>query len=154
MNQMELLKKLMSRNSDAFLEMTEKYSWSVYSLIRSRVSDSKQADALFHKTMDGFYRCLYESKAEDPVEAILFMYAEKMLQENQNPTAISTPQGKKKTSPGKEKGSFFRGLINYLLLAAIAAVLWVIAGLLMDLNLLPGYDLGYEWFNSNIAQWF
>ena len=41
-----------------------------------------------------------------------------------------------------------------LLCAGILLMLWVIAGLLMDLELLPPVDLGYEWFNRRIAPWF
>ena len=33
-------------------------------------------------------------------------------------------------------------------------LLWIAAGLLMDMDLIPTVDLGYEWFNQNIALWF
>ncbi len=36
----------------------------------------------------------------------------------------------------------------------VVAVLWVIAGLLMSMDLIPRLPLGYAWFNANIAQWF
>lgn len=38
--------------------------------------------------------------------------------------------------------------------AGILAALWVIAGLLMDMGFLPYIDMGYSWFNMNIAPWF
>lgn len=155
MNQMDLIKRLMNRNSDAFLEMTDKYSWPVYQAIRTRVSDSRQADHLFHKTMDGFYRSLHESKTNDPVEALLLIYTEKVLLENQK-TGGSFQSHEKNihVSGTDEKGGFFRIAVNFLLIAAIAVMLWVIVGLLMDMNLIPAYDLGYTWFHSNIAQLF
>ena len=40
------------------------------------------------------------------------------------------------------------------LFAGILAALWVIAGLLMDMGFLPYIDMGYSWFNMNIAPWF
>ena len=36
----------------------------------------------------------------------------------------------------------------------IVAALWVIAGLLMSMELIPQAPLGYAWFNANVAQWF
>ena len=38
--------------------------------------------------------------------------------------------------------------------AGILAALWVITGLLMDMGFLPDIDMGYSWFNMNIAPWF
>lgn len=35
-----------------------------------------------------------------------------------------------------------------------AAVVWLGLGLLMGAGQLPRYDLGYSWFNLNIARWF
>lgn len=36
----------------------------------------------------------------------------------------------------------------------IMFAVWVIVGLLMDMSLLPEFDLGYDWFNANVAPWF
>ena len=41
-----------------------------------------------------------------------------------------------------------------LLSIGILLMLWIIAGLLMDMELLPYVDLGYAWFNRQIAPWF
>ena len=35
-----------------------------------------------------------------------------------------------------------------------AIVLWVIIGLLMAMDVIPDFNLGYTWFNNNIAHWF
>lgn len=50
------------------------------------------------------------------------------------------------------KGLF--GLGVGVLSLGIAAAIWVILGLLMDMQLLPELDLGYAWFSANIAPWF
>lgn len=55
---------------------------------------------------------------------------------------------------GPKKHGFGRTAAVILLCAGILLMLWVIAGLLMDLELLPPVDLGYEWFNRQIAPWF
>ena len=32
--------------------------------------------------------------------------------------------------------------------------LWIVAGILMDLGILPYYDLGFAWFNANLYPLF
>ena len=36
----------------------------------------------------------------------------------------------------------------------VAVMLWMVAGLLMSLDVLPEYDLGYQWFNENVLDIF
>ena len=43
--------------------------------------------------------------------------------------------------------------------AIVAAVLflvflWLLAGILMDLDVIPSFDLGYRWFNEHIFDFF
>ena len=47
-----------------------------------------------------------------------------------------------------------RGLAIAVLSVCAAAMLWVIAGLLMDMGFSPEADLGYAWFNANVTPWF
>ena len=63
---------------------------------------------------------------------------------------------KQEAAPGKEenRAGWWLGLAVGGLSVAILAALWVIAGLLMDMGLLPELDLGYEWFSANVALWF
>ncbi len=46
------------------------------------------------------------------------------------------------------------GFWQVVLVLLIAAGLWAAAGALMGAGHLPKYDLGYSWFNVNIADWF
>ncbi|MEA5058801.1 MAG: hypothetical protein VB049_02010 [Candidatus Pelethousia sp.] len=57
----------------------------------------------------------------------------------------------RRTSPFKR---FFGVLFIFLLLMAVLGLLWGLAGLLMDLNILPEYDLGYRWFNAAVYPFF
>ena len=53
--------------------------------------------------------------------------------------------------------SFSRGgwIFAVSLLSTCALiVVWIIIGLLVGMDVLPGLDLGYTWFNENIAEWF
>lgn len=63
---------------------------------------------------------------------------------------------KQEAAPGKEenRAGWWLGLAVGGLSVAILAALWVIAGLLMDMGLLPELDLDYEWFSANVAPWF
>lgn len=45
-------------------------------------------------------------------------------------------------------------LLIVLLSIGIIAMLWVITGVAMNTGILPQADLGYQWFNLNIAPWF
>lgn len=49
---------------------------------------------------------------------------------------------------------FLGALVILLLLLAVAVLFWGLVGLLMGLGVLPGYDLGYTWFNANIYPFF
>ncbi len=53
---------------------------------------------------------------------------------------------------GEEKERGVRGFVLILVLAFV--LLWIAAGYLMSIDVLPEADLGYRWFNENIAQWF
>ena len=149
---MDLLTKLMHRDTDAFLKMTDIYSWAVYSQIRKKVSDPEAADALFQKTMDGFYRSLHESQTEDPLEAMLLVYADSVIEKYEDGCGKDIVQSIKVVDKPVKRCS--GGFATIFLLACIVIVLWVIAGLLMGLNLIPAVDLGYTWFNANITRLF
>ena len=78
----DLLNRLMRHDMDAYLEMTDKYSWSVYSLIKSRISDKNKAELIYNETMNGFFQGLSGTKGNDALEALLLMYADKVCQAN------------------------------------------------------------------------
>lgn len=159
----DLLLRLMQRDVNAFIEMSEKYSWSVYSVIRSKISDKEKVEAVFHETMDSFYNGLHTSGSDDPMEALLQMYARKVCESSCAESAgekredfpgFRFPEPVPAAQPVKKKGGFFHSLCVGFLVLAIAAVIWVILGQLMDMNLIPWYDLGYTWFHANVLPWF
>ena len=47
-----------------------------------------------------------------------------------------------------------RAALLCILVAMTACVLWVMAGLLMDVQALPHVDLGYDWFNTAVFHLF
>ena len=58
---------------------------------------------------------------------------------------------KRKQKKKKKSGSVGLTIGIVLLILGILAVLWIIAGLLMDMHVLPELDLGYSWFDTHIA---
>ena len=158
----DLLNRLMRHDMDAYLEMTDKYSWSVYSLIKSRISDKNKAELIYNETMNGFFQGLSGTKGNDAMEALLLMYADKVCQANMDESdaaVVGNPEKKKRktesgTDTAEKKGGFLYHICVWLLILAIVLVIWVILGLLMDMNLIPYYELGYTWFNTNVLPWF
>ena len=52
------------------------------------------------------------------------------------------------------RGGSSRGSTIILLVIVSLMLLWVVAGVAMSIGLIPGYDLGYTWFNVNVFRLF
>lgn len=59
-----------------------------------------------------------------------------------------------KAPPKAQKGKAGKIVAMTGLGALIIASLWAIAGLLMSMQILPGADLGYQWFNAHVYNVF
>ena len=46
------------------------------------------------------------------------------------------------------------GFVRLLLILLLLVLLWALAGVLMDIRLIPTFDLGYRWFNATIYPLF
>ena len=169
MSYCDLLERMMQKDPDAFLEMTERYGWALYSDIRKKYSNQETADKIYDETMQLFYRSLQNPACEDPVEALLCTLAEKigaaqnitavrengMLLDPVQPPDVQLKQTKAdiRVSSGKRKRSIWFKLAMLLVLTGFAAVIWIGVGLMMEAGILPYYDLGYTWFASIAANW-
>ena len=177
MNAYDLLVRMKNRDPGAFLEFSDKYSWSLYSAIREKFPDSETASKIYSEAINGFYRSLNEWEGDDPLEALLLEYANGVCCKNGLPGLQGdAPVGQRapvdagmpdlvpqqedrhpaenSSKTEKKSGGFLYRMVALLLTAGIAAAIWVIVGILMDIGVVPEYDLGYSWFNANIAQWF
>ena len=61
------------------------------------------------------------------------------------------PVSKKPPVRPKRRSGWFSKL---LLLILLLILLWTLAGVLMDVKVLPAYDLGYRWFNQTVYPLF
>lgn len=71
-------------------------------------------------------------------------------------TEYTIPQANGDISVAVQQEPAHRGMDfwQWVLLLLAAAGLWYGIGMLMGAGHLPKYDLGYSWFNLNIARWF
>ncbi len=170
MSYCDLLERMMQRDTDAFLEMTERYGWALYSEIRKKTPNKAEADRIYDETMQQFYRSLQNPACEDPMEALLCAFADKLSDKRgvsadflsasyteddlqPPPVQVLTANVIEKPKPRKRKGRFWFRMAMFLLLICFAAVIWMGIGLLMVLEYLPFYDLGYSWFFDLVTNW-
>lgn len=165
----DLLDRMKNNDPEAFLELTERYGWAVYTTIRAKCSDHALADRIYNETMNLFYHSLSDSAAEDPVEALLCALADRLNPDQQEHEGIFSlieerpPEvhlrdrmisGDAATSIGRKRKGIWRGLGFMLFLISCAVILWCIAGFLMGMGIIPNFDLGYAWFNAHIFPLF
>lgn len=169
----DLFNRIKARDQDAFKQLTEDYGWKLYARIRKTTDNRDKADLIFKRTFSRFYNSMEEYDSDDPIEAMLCVYADVITKElapkpvnfpsripgadpastAAQPEFSEEPEDKPKKAHSPA-ATFFYVVGVIVLVLGIAAALWIMAGLLMDLNVLPEFDLGYEWFNANIAPWF
>ena len=167
MSYCDLLERMMQKDTDAFLEMTDRYGWALYSEIRKKYRNQETADKIYDETMQLLYRSLQNPACEDPMEAMLCALAEtigrnqiqdgfgSVTEEDIQPPAVQLPQTKAdfRAVPRKRKTGFWFRFAMVLVAAGFAAVIWIGIGLLMEAGILPYYDLGYTWFAAIAARW-
>lgn len=199
MDSLELLHGLQAHDDEAFRTIARTYGKSVYERLLARSGNPELAKQALKAALTDLYAAVSAADNRDPVEALLFTFAERAqsaMQQNAGNERMEAPvrsaadagdntsamREAKATARGLEtdnrrapvgagadmplaqqalppdsgpkKHGFGRTAAVILLCAGILLMLWVIAGLLMDLELLSPVDLGYEWFNRQIAPWF
>ena len=164
----DLLDRMQDSDTEAFLEMTERYGWAVYSAIREKHSDQAVADRIYDETMNSFYNHLSRSTADDPLEALLCAFAESISPENisadrnliqqyEGPPLIKLHHQEQPVQiPRKASGMkhFWMVLVMLLLLTVLLGLIWLTTGVMMAMDYIPFYDFGYSWFDANIFDFF
>ena len=140
----DLLERMKCNDTDAFLEMTERYGWSLYSAIREKYPDHAMADEVYNNTMNTFYHILSDSSAEDPLEALLHGFADRItpartcIQKEINVPDIRLSPAKlpvKRTGVSVKKHRFRRMLGVVMILLAVFLAIWHVVGLFMQMGL-------------------
>ena len=163
----DLLQRMKFRDADAFLEFTDRYGWSLYNAIRRNHPDKADADRIYQETMQDFYKCLQSPDCDDPVEALLCAWSEHVAYRrgfrltltddmqtdlDEAPPALKARRLMETSEPLPEKKKLrFGTVIGVILLIVLLLVsIWIIAGFLMERQILPFVDLGYSWFCSMV----
>lgn len=167
MSYSDLLDRMMQRDSDAFLEMTDRYGWTLYNAIRRKYPDKSEADRIYNETMQQFYLALQNPNCEDPMEALLYAWAEYVsgkkgfLAEMLRDEPLETPPAVKvrrlRESPGefleKKNHGFGMILVILVMLLVLTVCCWILIGFLMEQGILPYRDYGYSWFCTSVDTW-
>ena len=64
--------------------------------------------------------------------------------------ASKRPEEMPERAKPKKRNGFQKVLVMLLLLV----LLWSLVGVLMDVRLIPAFDLGYRWFNATVFPLF
>lgn len=168
MSYSDLLARMKKRDTDAFLEFTDRYGWSLYNFIRRKHPNKIDADKVYHETMQQLWSCLQNDQFDDPMESILCTMADQItlkraprkdLAEIFNPDPqeqppelhIRRPDPEEETMPGKRKNHFLGNICMVLLFAAFVFSVWLVVDFLMKHGVDAYLDLVQTWFNNAAA---
>ena len=169
MSYCDLLERMMQKDTEAFLELTDRYGWALYSEIRKKYPNKEVADRIYDDTMQQFYSSLQNPACEDPVEALLCAFADRIGMSKDNSASFLNTGIRKDAQPPdirlqqteadihvnvrKKKTSFWFKMAMMLGVAGFVVVVWVGVGLMMEAGMVPYYDFGYTWVTSIVAEW-
>jgi len=158
----DLLDRMMHKDTDAFLEMTDRYGWSLYAYIRKKHPDKDQADSLYNDAMNGIFAALQNPDCEDPLEALLCAFSDRiphktemrtdLQDQNENlvPPQICCTYAPAACEGNKPKRGFWKNFGFALLVILFLTFLWFLAGILMAMGYIPYLNLGYLWVQETI----
>lgn len=163
MSYSNLLERIRERDTEAFLELTDRYGWALYNSIRKKHPDKADADKVYHETMQQLWTALQNREYEDPMEAILCTWADqiavkrsprKELAEIFAPDPDEKPpllhirhqEEPEEVFQAKRSRPFVRFLGVLLLTVLVAFCAWLVVGCLMQYGIISYVDLGYSWF--------
>ena len=149
--------------TELYLALNSQQSPDVIESLLYSIGERKQREILQEQTMKITSECLdrvvelpasvgvKELKAET-VRPIQPVTAEEPVcdEEPAIKTAGDIPIVVQTEEPAQKGVGFWQVVFALLVIAG----LWVAVGALMGDGYLPKYDLGYRWFNMNIANWF
>ena len=163
MSYSNLLEQMMQRDTDAFLEFTDRYGWTLYNSIRRKHPNKVDADKVYHETMQQLWTCLQNEQYDDPMEAILCVLADQITlkreprkdlseifypESNEKPPVLHIRPSEQQqiSGEGKRKNRLVSIAGVLLLFLIFTFSIWIILGFLMEYGFLTYVDLGYSWF--------
>lgn len=162
---------------EAFKLLFSRYGESIFTMLVNRCGDKQVAREILKNIFADVYEALIGIGTVDITAVWLKSLAEVYLQQRGGaallPSGANAPGAHKRQAGippresepvnpyysssvknAKKKRSGFHVAAVVALGTAIAGAIWAIIGLLMDIQVLPKADLGYNWFNTNIMDVF
>ncbi|HWR22946.1 MAG TPA: hypothetical protein VN366_05645 [Feifaniaceae bacterium] len=177
MEQAEMLQKIQKGDQEAFRALFQAYAEPTYRILFKKCGSKATARMLLKRVFQDVHAGLKLQEDADPTalwlkalanwqaDTHLFcrneteavwqtMSAAQAAQMPDHPeTAPRALPREPFTAPVPVKRKGATALI-VILLTLTAALVWVLTGLLMEMQFLPQADLGYEWFNSTVFHLF
>lgn len=147
--------------TELYIALNSQQSPDIIESLLYSIGERKQREILQEQTMKLAEDCLdrvvelpapngaKELKAETakPIQPVS---AEELSAEAEHKAHGDIPVVVQPEKPAQRGIGFWQVVLALLVIAG----LWVVLGALMGEGYLPKYDLGYSWFNANIADWF
>ena len=156
MNRMEineLRQRARMRDMNAYLELSNEYGWKLYSYLQKNIKDKNKLSETYDLVLRGFYDGLSENTRQGSIESLLYETADRFCRaQYPNPKIAKSANANPVKQKPADRVIFWP--VFLLLIILNCGCLWVIAGLLMDMGILPVIDLGYSWFHMNVFPWF
>lgn len=83
----ELFNKIKNKDKDSFHILTDTYGWKLYSYIRRNEENRENADKIFSDTLTRFHQSVGDYDCEDPIEAMLCLYADSICHKEGAPSS-------------------------------------------------------------------
>lgn len=135
----ELRERTQSGDLSVFTDISNEYGWAVYTSLSERIRDRDAVKNAYTQIMSDFYRDVREGKMQGEIKDILLDAVNRYCA-----MFPAAPEASEKPA-----GVGFWLLLT-LLLVLNGICLWMIAGILMEMNVLPTIDLGYSWIKALI----
>ena len=132
--------RIRSGDQKAFLDLSNEYGWTLYSYLSQRIHNRDLVQSTYQEVLNEFYRNVPNMDQKGSVEAALLVLADiYCVQVPVQPEKIEKSSGL----------SFWIGLVILLLLNGLC--LWIIGGILMEMGIIPSFDLGYSWIRTLLS---
>lgn len=173
----KLVNKAYMGGEETFKLLFSRYGESIFTMLVNRCGDKQIAREILKNIFADVYESLIGIGTVDITAVWLKSLAEVYLQQRGSAALLPSGAAPQNAHAGqssipqpqpepvnpyysssntnvKKKRSGYHIAAVVALGAAITGVIWAIIGLLMDIQVLPKADLGYNWFNTNIMDVF
>lgn len=135
-----LQKRIQAGDQKVFLDLSDEYGWTLYSYLSQRIRNPVLVKHAYEQILKKFYLNIQHTDQQGSAETVLLLLADAYCVELPPQTeAVQSPSG----------FGFWVALILLILLNGLC--LWIIGGILMEMGMIPLFDLGYSWIRTLLS---